>query len=133
MKTAAKVPPPAPYKTQLSLNERKVECARVLKKYPDRIPVVCERSPKSSASLPYSAKIKYLIPRDLTLAQFIYIIRKQINMSAEQAIFMVINGKIMTCASMMSALYEKYHDPDGFLYITYTGENTFGAGAGATP
>jgi hypothetical protein len=26
----------------------------------------------------------------------------------------------------MSAVYEKNKDPDGFLYITYSGENTFG-------
>lgn len=134
MKSVAKMPPtspPLPYKRQLSHAERKAECARVLKKFPDRIPVVCERSPKSTTALPFSAKIKYLIPRDLTLAQFIYIIRKQTNMPAEQAIFMVVNGKIMTGASMMSAIYEKYCDPDGFLYITYTGENTFGAAFGA--
>jgi GABA(A) receptor-associated protein len=27
----------------------------------------------------------------------------------------------------MSAIYEERKDEDGFLYITYSGENTFGA------
>jgi GABA(A) receptor-associated protein len=27
----------------------------------------------------------------------------------------------------MGHIYEKYKDEDGFLYITYSGENTFGA------
>jgi hypothetical protein len=29
-------------------------------------------------------------------------------------------------AALMSHIYEKYKDEDGFLYITYSGENTFG-------
>ena len=31
----------------------------------------------------------------------------------------------------MSSVYEDHKDEDGFLYITYSGENTFGADAGA--
>lgn len=119
---------PRPYKSQLTLAQRKEEYQRIMKKYHDRIPVVCERSPKSY-SLPTATKIKYLIPRDLTLGQFMYIIRKQINLAPEQAIFMVVDNKILSATSLMSAIYEKNHDQDGFLYITYTGENTFGAGS----
>lgn len=29
--------------------------------------------------------------------------------------------------ALMSALYEEYKDEDGFLYMTYSGENTFGS------
>jgi len=31
----------------------------------------------------------------------------------------------------MSAIYEEHKDEDGFLYVTYSGENTFGASADA--
>ncbi|CAK9168490.1 unnamed protein product, partial [Ilex paraguariensis] len=30
-------------------------------------------------------------------------------------------------AAMMSAIYEENKDEDGFLYATYSGENTFGS------
>ncbi len=33
-------------------------------------------------------------------------------------------------AALMSSIYEDHKDEDGFLYITYSGENTFG-GSGA--
>jgi hypothetical protein len=33
-------------------------------------------------------------------------------------------------AALMSSVYEDHKDEDGFLYITYSGENTFG-GSGA--
>ena len=29
-------------------------------------------------------------------------------------------------AALMSAIYEENKDEDGFLYMTYSGENTFG-------
>jgi hypothetical protein len=29
-------------------------------------------------------------------------------------------------AALMSAIYEEHKDDDGFLYMTYSGENTFG-------
>lgn len=32
----------------------------------------------------------------------------------------------VTTAAMMSAIYEENKDEDGFLYMTYSGENTFG-------
>ena len=34
---------------------------------------------------------------------------------------------VLRAAALMSAIYEKNKDADGFLYITYSGENTFGA------
>jgi hypothetical protein len=30
-------------------------------------------------------------------------------------------------AALMSTIYEDHKDEDGFLYITYSGENTFGS------
>lgn len=37
-----------------------------------------------------------------------------------------IYGSVIA-ASIMSAIYEENKDEDGFLYMTYSGENTFGA------
>ncbi|KVH95513.1 Autophagy protein Atg8 ubiquitin-like protein [Cynara cardunculus var. scolymus] len=32
----------------------------------------------------------------------------------------------LTVGAIMSAIYEEKKDEDGFLYVTYSGENTFG-------
>lgn len=42
-----------------------------------------------------------------------------------------LSSKYLTCeqtcaAALMSDVYEDHKDEDGFLYITYSGENTFG-------
>ena len=59
-------------------------------RYPDRIPVICEKEPRSD--IPPVDKRKYLIPMDLTVGQFVYVIRKRISIPPEKAIFIFVNG-----------------------------------------
>jgi GABA(A) receptor-associated protein len=69
---------------------------------------------------------RYLVPSDLTVGQFVYVIRKRISLPPEKAIFVFVKNSLPPTAALMSAIYEKNKDPDGFLYVTYSGENTFG-------
>jgi GABA(A) receptor-associated protein len=66
------------------------------------------------------------VPADLTVGQFVYVIRKRIKLSAEKAIFIFVKDQLPPAAALMSSIYEEHKDEDGFLYITYSGENTFG-------
>lgn len=56
-----------------------------------------------------------------------YVIRKRIKLSPEKAIFIFVGNVLPPTAAMMSSVYDQNKDDDGFLYITYSGENTFGA------
>ena len=111
------------YKTQFSFIKRLNESTTIIEKYPDRIPVICERYGNNIDLLD---KKKYLVPKNLTLGQFIIIIRKRLNISKEQAIFCFINNKLPIISSEMSTLYKENKDEDGFLYLVYSGENCFG-------
>ncbi|KAF4323698.1 hypothetical protein BBO99_00001488 [Phytophthora kernoviae] len=104
--------------------KRQAEAQRIRSKYPDRIPVICEKADRSD--IPDIDKKKYLVPADLTVGQFVYVIRKRIKLSPEKAIFIFINNVLPPTAALMSNIYEEQKDVDGFLYITYSGENTFG-------
>lgn len=117
------------FKEEHPLEKRQAEAARIKEKYPDRIPVIVERAEKSN-SIPDIDKKKYLVPADLTVGQFVYVIRKRIKLSPERAIFIFIDNKLPPSASLMSAVYEEMRDKDGFLYIKYSGENTFGCDSG---
>ena len=55
-----------------------------------------------------------------------YTLRRYIKVSAETAIFLFINNMVTTNHSSVGTVYEDYKSEDGFLYITYAGENTFG-------
>ena len=105
-------------------DQRAAEAARIREKYPDRIPVICEKDPRSD--IPPVDKRKYLIPMDLTVGQFVYVIRKRIKLSPEKAIFVFVNNVLPPTAALMSSIYEEHKEEDGFLYIAYSGENTFG-------
>ena len=41
--------------------------------------------------------------------------------------FVFLDDVSVISAGMMSAIYEENKDEDGFLYMTYSGENTFGS------
>ncbi|ONI06646.1 hypothetical protein PRUPE_5G072400 [Prunus persica] len=71
-------------------------------------------------------EFQYLVPADLTVGQFVYVIRKRIKLSAEKAIFIFVDNVLPPTGAIMSAIYEEKKDEDGFLYVTYSGENTFG-------
>jgi GABA(A) receptor-associated protein len=60
-----------------------------------------------------------LVPADLTVGQFVYVIRKRIKLSPEKAIFIFVDEVLPPTAALMSSIYEEHKDEDGFLYITY--------------
>ena len=77
--------------------------------------------------MPDIDKKKYLVPADITVGKFVYEIRKHMKLSPEKAIFLFVgNGVLPPTAALVSWLYERFVDEDGFLYITYSGENSFG-------
>lgn len=114
------------FKEKHDFEKRREECNRILDKYNDRLPIICERSKYNTRLLPDIDKTKYLVPMDLSVSQFMYIIRKRLQLAAEISIYFSINGSVPASSDMLSKLYDKYKDPDGFLYIKYCGENTFG-------
>ncbi|KAI8869433.1 symbiosis-related protein [Ramicandelaber brevisporus] len=108
--------------------------AKLLKKYPGRIPVICEPDVANSngkasgqlSALPALDKKKFLVPGDLTVGQFIYVIRQRIKLAPEAALVVFTSMKMPATSENMSVVYDKHKAADGFLYITYTSENVFG-------
>lgn len=114
------------FKADHTFSNRQSESLKMINKYPDRVPVICERHPRANKDCPYIDKNKYLIPMELSLGQFIYVIRKRMHLPGEKALFLFIEGNIPSNTAMLSQVYQEYQDEDGFLYVTYNTENTFG-------
>lgn len=115
-----------PFKNEFRFEDRFNEAIRVLNKYPDRIPIICERSTTAARDCPIIDKRKYLVPRDLTIGHFLYVIRKRLHLPSEKAIFLFINNTIPSTTCLIDELYHRYKDADNYLYITYAQENVFG-------
>ncbi|CAF2141439.1 unnamed protein product [Brassica napus] len=113
------------FKLSNPLEVRMAESTRIREKYQDRVPVIVEKAGQSD--VPDIDKKKYLVPADLTVGQFVYVVRKRIKLGAEKAIFVFVKNTLPPTAALMSAIYEEHKDEDGFLYMTYSGENTFGS------
>jgi GABA(A) receptor-associated protein len=114
------------FKKEKTEEVRRAEYEKIHKRYPDKIPLICEKDPK--CNMKSIEKTKYLIPGDLAVAQFSSMIRKKLEIEKEKAFFLLINGKhSITGDTLMSELYDKYKDnEDGFLYISYSSELTWG-------
>jgi len=121
------------FKQTHDFEKRRSEAEKIRRKYDDRIPVIVEKASARSEIADIDKK-KYLVPGDLTVGQFTYVIRKRIKLSPEQALWIFVeteeNGKksqtLPPTSNTMAMVYHDCKDADGFLYITYSGENQFG-------
>lgn len=115
------------FKENHSFKKRFEESKRIMVKYPGRIPIICERDPRSK-DIPDIDRKKYLVPDDLSIANFMYVIRKRLKLSPDKSIYLFVNDLVMPATSqLLSIMYTENCDEDGFLYIKYAGESTFGA------
>lgn len=105
--------------------ERLKKSQTILEKYPDRVPLIIQPSKTDRDQFPID-KSKYITPRDLTMMQLQQIIRKRIRFPSERALFMFVNNKMFPITSLIGNIYDDNKDDDGFLYVTYCQENTFG-------
>ena len=115
---------PKSFKENYSFESRLEESTRIMAKYPDRVPVIIEKS--NDTDIPDIDRKKFLVPNDVQLSQLMYIIRKRIKIAPEKSIYLFINSKLINGSLFMASIYENCTDKDGFLYVTYAGENTFG-------
>lgn len=114
------------YKDLYTFEERRAESERVMRKFPDRIPIICERALFAKPDCPYIDKSKYLVPRDLIVGQLMYVLRKRLKLEPHQALYLFA-GTMLPCNVLrIDALHHLQKDDDQFLYLTYSLENTFG-------
>jgi len=113
------------FKEDNALINRQAESAKIRSKYPERIPVIVEKVPNTS--IPDIDKKKFLVPNDISVAQFMWIIRKRIQLPSERAIFLFVGKILPQSSASMGQIYIEHRDEDGFLYIAYSGENSFGS------
>nr|XP_056708262.1 microtubule-associated proteins 1A/1B light chain 3C-like [Euleptes europaea] len=106
---------------------RKSEVASIRIKFPNKLPVILERYPKEKI-LPVINKVKFLVPEELTMGQFVSIIRNRMSIGPTQAFYFLAdnNRSMVNMSSTMFEVYSTYKDEDGFLYMTYASQEMFG-------
>jgi len=107
----------------------------ILARNPNRIPIIC--LPGLNSTMKPLDKKKFLVPRDLTFSQFIYVIRSRMKSESiqdiqnKEAIYLYYrDNKNKMCipnpSTIMSYIYEENMSEDKCLYVYYDKENMFG-------
>ncbi|VFQ59561.1 unnamed protein product [Cuscuta campestris] len=112
------------FKQQFTPEKRLQESQDMIAKYPDRLPVIVERYSKTD--LPEMEKKKYLVPRDMPVGQFIHILGARLHLPPGKALFIFVENTLPQTSALMESVYESFKDEDGFLYMCYSSEKTFG-------
>ena len=101
--------------------EKRLELSRnIFLKYPDRIPIIID-SKETTLD-----KKKYICPSNLTVGQFLYMLKKKIKITSEETIFLISNNNLLQVSHTMAQVYSHNKDEDDFLYIVIATENAFG-------
>ncbi|CAG9321493.1 unnamed protein product [Blepharisma stoltei] len=113
------------FKLDNKLSRRSTESSQMLQKFPSRIPIVLEKAWNSRLSqLP---KSKFMCPGEYTEQQFVTCVRKKLALGSETALFVFVNGvDLIAGNSLMSDVYNKEKDDDGFLYMVYCEQDVLG-------
>ena len=106
------------------IEERRKASQRMSEKYPDRCCIIVTKM--KGSDVPDIDKHKYLVPRTLSMGQFVYVIRKRISIQPDKALFIYVDNILPSTSELIGNVYNNHVAEDGLLYITYAGESTFG-------
>lgn len=87
----------------------------------DVVPIIV-----SSNDFPDIHQKKYFARKDLSVAAFIFILRKKLTIAPEAAIYLSANGSMITSGDLLITVFERYKSPAGILYVDCHVENVFG-------
>lgn len=115
------------YIESLSFDDRKKKFNSLMAKFPDKIPVILEKS-KTDKYLPKMEKTKLLLSYEMTISNILQLLKKNINITQNTAVYIMVSNKnIMLSGSQnISSIYNQHKNNDGFLYLEYCTENVFG-------
>ncbi|AAZ12396.1 ATG12/APG12, putative [Trypanosoma equiperdum] len=128
------------YQYTRSFAERAKETESARLRYPKHIPILCEPTSAASASTPRDVRLfstrqqvqreldcnKFLLPETATVMEFMMALRQRLLLEEGQAVFVFIGNELPPNSACLGDIYARAKDPDGFLYVSYGVENTFG-------
>eukprot|EP00347_Sterkiella_histriomuscorum_P006451 403352727 len=114
------------FKNKHPIEKRQKWAVQALEQYQHKFPLIIEKAAGNN-KMPELANPKFLMPQVFKVSEVQTIVRKKLNLNREQSLFLLANGKhLLKQDQKLSEIYHKYKDQDGFLYLQYAMENTYG-------
>ena len=88
------------FKEENSLAKRSSESLKILSKWPDKVPIIMEKSANSRVE--DFPKNKFLCPADYSVHQFLSSVRKKINVGKDTALFVFMTVNRVTSPAIIS-------------------------------
>lgn len=60
---------------------------------------------------------RYLVPADLTVGQFVYVIRKRIRLSAEKAIFIFVDNVLPPTGYLYLIVVQRFYESKSYFFL----------------
>jgi ubiquitin len=114
------------FKRSMPFEQRQEQSRKMLAMHPGKVPIIIERADGVTETEQIDRK-KFLVPRGMSMGQMACIVRKRLHLPPGAALFLFVCGRIMPVTMTVSDVHTCHADEDGFLYITFNMENTFGA------
>lgn len=102
-----------------------MDVLRLIEKYPNKVPCIIQRHIRCN-DVPALKRKKYLLPKDIRLADLLFYIRAQLTVPPHISIYVLVGNSLPSLNQTLSLIYEEEKAEDGFLYISYSSEHAFG-------
>lgn len=109
-----------------NLSQRKKESQDLINSHPGKIPVIIK--PESSIRNHFQIQqSRFLVPSLYSFHEFIFLIRKRLQLKQSESLYISVGlNSFPSLSRSLSSIYSEYKDPDGFLYMNYSSEATWG-------
>lgn len=116
---------------QMDPEKRAELCARMVSTFPDRVPVLVQRVQRRDNPMPDITKHKFLVPKDVTVNEFLWALRVRYMPPIKKG--MAFNWHVgmrhmafVPSSDPIQRMHDQHKSADGFLYVTFSAEPTFG-------
>ena len=106
------------FKQTHDFNTRYNECLHIMQTYPKRIPIILEHQANRKKKYK-DIKVKYVVSNQLTIRQFLYIIKTKLDIEEDDELKCIIDNILVKAEDNVQDVYQKNKDKDGYVYIKY--------------